>query len=99
MVKKKKNRRERRNFTPEFKAEAVRLVQVGGKPISQVAKELDLTQSALRSWVEQARREKAGGLSADERQELIRLGKENKRLAMEREILKKAAAFFVKENS
>jgi len=98
-MRKKKNRRERRQFTPEFKAEAVRLVQVGGKPISQVAKELDLTQSALRNWVEQARHEKAGGLSADERQELIRLRKENKRLAMEREILKKAAAFFVKENS
>ena len=96
---KKKNRRERRQFTPEFKAEAVRLVQVGGKSIAQVATELDLTQSALRSWVERARREKQGGLSADERQELLRLRKENKRLAMEREILRKAAAFFVKENS
>ena len=98
-MRKKKNRRERRQFTPEFKAEAVRLVQVGGQAISQVAKELDLTQSALRSWVERARREKEGGLSADERQELIRLRKETKRLQMEREILKKAAAFFAKENS
>ena len=96
---KKRNRRERRQFTPEFKAEAVRLVQVGGKSIAQVAKELDLTQSALRSWVERARREKEGGLAADERQELIRLRKEAKRLQMEREILGKAAAFFVKENS
>jgi transposase len=95
----KKNRRERRRFTAEFKAEAVRLVQVSGNTIPQVAKELDLTESALRNWVERARNEKQGGLSADERQELIRLRKENKRLEMEREILKKAAAFFVKESS
>jgi transposase len=95
----KKNRRERRQFTREFKAEAVRLVEVGSKSIPQVARELDLTESALRNWVEQARNEKQGGLTADERQELIRLRKENKRLEMEREILKKAAAFFVKESS
>jgi transposase len=95
----KKNRRERRQFTSEFKAEAVRLVEVGGKTISQVARELDLTESALRNWVERARSEKQGGLTADERQELVRLRKENKRLEMEREILKKAAAFFVKESS
>jgi transposase len=99
MVKRKRNRRERRKFTPEFKAEAVRLVEVGGKSIGQVAKELDLTESALRNWVDRARGEKQGGLTADEREELLRLRKENKRLVMEREILKKAAAFFVKENS
>jgi transposase len=86
MVKRKK-RRERRRFTAEFKAEAVRLVEVGGKSIPQVARELDLTESALRNWVEQARSEKQGGLTADERQELICLRKENKRLEMEREIL------------
>ena len=99
MVKKKRVRRKRRNFTFEFKAEAVRLVEVGGKSIGQVARELDLTESALRTWVERARSEKQGGLTADERQELSRLRRENKRLQMEREILKKAAAFFVKENS
>ena len=73
------------------KAEAVRLVQVGGQAISQVAKELDLTQSALRSWAERARREKEGGLSADARVELTRLRRENKRLQMEREIPKKSS--------
>ena len=99
MVKKKRNRRERRRFTPEFKAEAVRLVEVGGKSIPQVARELDLTESSLRNWVERTRSEQQGGLTADERQELNRLRKENKRLVMEREILKKAAAFFAKENS
>ena len=96
---KKKNRRERRKFTREFKTEAVRLVEVGRKSIPQVAQELDLTESALRNWVEQARSEKQGGLTADERMELTRLRREVKRLEMEREILKKATAFFVKENS
>ena len=99
MVKRKRNRRERRKFTPEFKAEAVRLVEVGGKSIGQVAKELDLTESALRNWVDRARSEKQGGLGADEREELLRLRKENRRLLMEREIAKKAAIFFAKENS
>ena len=98
MVKKKK-RRERRKFTTEFKTEAVRLVETGGKSITQVAKELDLTESALRNWVEQARAEKQGGLTADERQELVRLRRENKRLEMEREILRKATAFFAKGSS
>lgn len=96
---KKKNRRERRKFTREFKTEAVRLVEVGRKSIPQVAQELDLTESALRNWVEQARSEKQGGLTADERMELTRLRREVKRLEMEREIPKKATAFFVKENS
>ena len=98
MVRKKK-RRERRKFTTEFKTEAVRLVETGGKSITQVAKELDLTESALRNWVEQARAEKQGGLTADERQELVRLRRENKRLEMEREILRKATAFFAKGSS
>ena len=99
MVKRKRNRRERRKFTAEFKAEAVRLVEVGGKSIPQVAKELDLTESALRNWVEQARAEQQGGLTADERAELVRLRRDVKRLEMEREILKKATAFFAKGNS
>ena len=98
MVKKKK-RRERRKFTSEFKTEAVRLVEAGGKSITQVAKELDLTESALRNWVDQARAEKKGGLTADEREELVRLRRENKRLEMEREILRKATAFFAKGSS
>src|SRR5512146_2723205 len=99
MAKKKKDRRQRRQFTAEFKAEAVRLVEHGGKSIPQVARELDLTESALRNWIEIARAEKQGGLTADERLELIRLRKENKRLEMEREILRKATAFFAKESS
>jgi len=97
---KKKDRRPRRAFTPEFKAETVRLVKSGGKSIPQVAKDLDLTESALRGWIEKAEEQSLpGALTVDEREELKRLRKENKRLEMEREILKKAAAFFAKENS
>jgi transposase len=95
-------KRKRRAFTPEFKAETVRLVQ-GGKSIPQVARDLDLTESALRLWVRQAEidagRGKPGELTTEERQELQRLRRENKELRIEREILKKAAAFFAKENA
>ena len=96
-------KRKRRAFTPEFKAETVRLVRSGGKSIGQVARDLDLTESALRLWVRQAEiddgRGKPGELTTEERQELQRLRRENKELRIEREILKKAAAFFAKENA
>ena len=95
-------RRKRRSFSPEFKAEAARLVIDGGRCIPDVAKELDLTQSALRSWVIQARTDAGNGppgaLTTDEREELQRLRRETRQLKMEREILKKAAAFFAKES-
>ena len=96
-----KKKRKRRHFTPEFKAEAVRLCRVGDRSIQQVAEDLDLTETALRDWVKRAAPEngKQGALSEDERAELRRLRRENKRLQMEREILKKATAFFAKENS
>lgn len=96
-----KKKRKRRHFTPEFKAEAVRLCRVGDRSIRQVAEDLDLTETALRDWVKRAAPEngKLGALSEDERAELQRLRRENKRLQMEREILKKATAFFAKENS
>lgn len=94
-------KRRRRSFTAEFKAETVRLVE-GGKSIPEVARELDLTESALRSWVRQAEvdagRGKPGALTTAEREELSQLRREVKNLRIEREILKKAAAFFAKEN-
>ena len=97
------SKRKRRAFTSEFKAETVRLVRAGGKSIGGVARDLDLTESALRQWVRQAEvdagRGKAGELTTEERQELQRLRRENKDLRIEREILKKAAAFFAKENA
>jgi transposase-like protein len=94
--------RKRRAFTPEFKADAVRLVQAGDRTVGQVAKDLDLTETALREWVRRAEIDAGkgppGALTSAEREELVRLRRENKRLEMEREILKKAAAFFAKES-
>lgn len=102
MKKQKLGRRARRSFTPEFKADAVRLVR-GGKTPAQVAKELDLTETALREWVKRADADAGVGtpgvLTTEERQELSRLRRENKTLRMEREILKAAATFFAKENA
>ena len=96
-------RRRRRKFTAEFKAEAVRLCKVGDRSIGKVADDLDLTETALREWVKRAEIDAgdglAGALTTTEREELQRLRRENKRLQMEREILKKAAAFFAKENT
>ena len=93
------SKRARRSFTDEFKAGAVRLVLEEGKTIPKVARDLDLTQSALRTWVERARADRSKGktgLTTAEREELAKLRKENRELRMEREILKQAAAFFAK---
>jgi transposase len=95
-------KRQRRKFTTEYKAEAVRLVREGGMTVSQAARDLDLTESSLRSWVRQAEvdagKGPVGPLTSIDQEELRRLRRENKLLRMEREILKKAAAFFAKEN-
>jgi transposase len=93
-------KRARRIFTDEYKAEAVRLVLDEGKSVGAAARDLDLSESALRNWVERARADrgtgKPGVLTTAEREELARLRKENRELRIEREILKKAAAFFAK---
>ena len=97
-----KERRSRRSFTDEFKAGAVRLVLDEGKTIAQAARDLDLTASALGGWVEQARADRSKGktgLTTEEWAELARLKKEVRELRMERDILKKAAAFFAKEST
>ena len=100
---KQQKQRARRSFTPEFKAEAVRLCRVGDRSIPQVAKDLDLTETALRERVKQATVDAGEGppeaLTTEERDELRELRKRVKRLEQEREILKKAAAFFAKESS
>jgi len=97
------SRRARRVFSEEFRAGAVRLVLEEGKSAGAVARDLDLTESALRNWVAQARADrtkgKSGGLTTVEREELARLRKENRQLRLERDILKKAAVFFAKENA
>ena len=101
-MEKKKKRRKRRAFTPEFKTEAVRLCRVGDRTIAQVADDLDLTETALREWVKRADIDAGKGppdaLNTAEREELARLRRDNKRMTMERDILKAAATFFAKES-
>jgi transposase len=95
-------RRARRRFSAEFKAGAVRLVLDEGKTVGAVARELDLTASSLGAWVRQAEADRSKGktgLTTAEREELLRLRKENRKLRLEREILKKAAAFFAKHHA
>ena len=94
-------RRSRRRFSEEFKTGAVRLVVDEGKTVGGVARDLDLTESALRIWVARARADRTKGrtgVTTEEREELRRQRKENRVLRIEREILKNAAAFFAKEN-
>src|SRR2546423_2277850 len=102
MARMSKERRQRRSFTDEFKTGAVRLVLDEGKTVAQVARDIDLTPSALAGWVEQARADRSKGktgLTTEERLELAKLRKENRELRQERDILKKAAAFFAKEST
>lgn len=95
--------RRRRSFTPEFKAEAVRVVRTSGKSVGAVARELDLTETALRAWVKQAaideQRDPQGALTTDERAELTRLRRELRAVEQERDFLKKATAYFAKGHS
>jgi transposase len=97
------SRSKRRRFSAEYKAEAVRLVGDSGKSIGAIARELGLGETALRRWVQQAEidagRGPTGALTTSEREELGHLRRENQRLRMEREILKKATAFFAKESA
>ena len=99
----KKQNRPRRTFTPEFKAEAVRIVRSSGKTIQAVARELDLTPTCLRTWVRQAEvdanPDPQGPLTTDERSELSRLRRELRAVEMERDFLKKTAAYFAKSQS
>jgi transposase len=91
--------RTRPPYPPEFRREALELIKLSGKSVSQVAKDLGVSEQTLWNWRRQARVD-AGeqeGLSTDEREELRRLRKENRTLQMEKEILKKAAVFFAKE--
>jgi transposase len=101
MGSRKAGRRARRQFTDEFMAGAVRLVLDEGKPIGAVARDLDLTPSSLRNWVKHALADRTRGktgLTTVEREELARLRKENRVLQEERDILKKATAFFAKQS-
>lgn len=94
--------RKRRKFTPEFKADVVKLVEESGKSIAQVCRELDLVESSVGNWVKQAKidagKGPAGALTTEEKQELARLRREVRELRMERDLLKKATAFFARES-
>ena len=93
-------KRRRRSFTKEQKADAVRLVRDVGN-LAQVARDLDISDSVLRNWVKQAEIDEGNGpeeaMTTEEKEELRRLRRENRTLRMERDFLKKAAAFFAKE--
>lgn len=95
-------KRKRRTFTPEFRAEAVELANKSGKGIGELAAELGLSESCLRKWVSQAEIDagqgKSGALTTAEREEITRLRREVKTLRMERDLLKKWA-FFAKESA
>jgi transposase len=96
-------KRKRRAFTNDFKAQTVRLIGDSGKSIGVVAQELDLTESAVRAWVRQTATDggqgATGSLTTEEREELVRLRREVRTLRQERDILKKATAFFAKESA
>ncbi len=84
----------------EFKRRAVELARQGDKPVAEIARDLGVSESGLRRWMAQADVDdgKRQGLTSSEKKELARLRKENRVLQMENEILKRAAAFFAKEN-
>jgi transposase-like protein len=96
-------RRKQRKFSPQFMTDAVALVRTGGKTIAEVVKQFDLSETALRGWVKRAEVDAGLGpphaLTTAERAELIELRKRLKRAEMERDILKKATAFFAKESA
>jgi transposase len=96
-----RQRRNRRQFTAEFTRDAVDLVRTTGRPIAEIARELGIYDSTLGNWVRQDRidRGEAEGLTGEERARLRQLETENTKLRMERDLLKRTVAFWVKETS
>jgi transposase len=101
MSKMKEKSRQRRVFTPEFKADVVRLVR-DGKKIPEAARDMGLPATCVRNWVRQAEVDAGRGselaMTTAEKEQLRQLQRENRQLRMERDILKKATAFFAREN-
>jgi transposase len=96
-----KHPRTRRGFTKEFKRDAVELVRTSGRPIAQIARDLGIYDSTLGNWVRQDAidRGEREGLTTEERARLAELERDNARLRMERDLLKRTVAFWVKETS
>jgi len=91
----------RKKYTQEYKDEAVELVISSGRPIAEIARNLGINEGTLANWVNTAKKSgklKEKPLNTDERARLKELEDENRRLRMERDFLKKAAAWFAKEN-
>ena len=96
----RKSPRARRSFTAEFKAEIVELCRRGDRSVGAVARDFDLTETAVREWVKQADIDdgtRSDGLTTAEREELSRLRRDNRQLREDVEVLKRATAFFAKE--
>jgi transposase len=89
-----------RAHPPEFRHRAVELVRLREKPVAQIAKELQISESCLRRWMDIADVDdgRKPGLTSDERAELVKLRREKRVLELENEILKRAAAYFAREN-
>ncbi len=87
-------------YSAEFRQEAISLARSSGKPVSQIARDLGVSFESLRHWIKQSEIDSGSrqGLTTDEREELRRLRRENQVLQQEREILRKAAAFFARES-
>jgi transposase len=88
-------------YPPEFRAEAVRVVRSGGRTAEELSRDLNCSAQAIRNWVRQADLDEGrrrDGLTSTEREELRRLRAENRTLRMERDLLRKAAAFFARES-
>jgi transposase len=96
-----RQRRNRRQFAAEFKRDAVELVRTSGRPIAEIARELGIYDSTLGNWVRQDRidRGEQDGLTSDQQARLRQLERENAQLRMERDLLKRTVAFWVKEQS
>lgn len=87
-------------YPPEFRRQAVELVRLGEQPITKIAADLGVSDQTLRNWIKQIDIDEGrrGGLTTEERAEMVRLRRANRVLEMENEILKRAAAFFAREN-
>ena len=96
-------RRKRPTYTMEFKAEAAQLARKGDRSVGETARDIGVSETALRRWMAQAEIDEgngpAGALTTEERRELTRLRRELRQVTMERDFLKKAAAFFARESS